>query len=100
MSQKEIVCKVCGKTFCSNIWNAMICSDKCRREMQIIQNRAKREREKAQRMAEPHLDNREKRTVKVRSTMKQLTRDAIEAHKLGVTYGKYIAYYKGRKLHG
>ena len=97
MKGKEITCKVCGGVFYSNVWNAQICSDKCRREIQIMQNREKREREKAQRMAEPHLDNRQKSTSKIKSTMNQLTNDAIEARRRGMTYGRYIALCKGRR---
>lgn len=32
-----------------------------------------------------------------KSTMDQLTKDAVAARKLGVSYGQYIAFYKGRK---
>ena len=95
----ETRCKVCGKVFTTNIANALMCSDECRRIMQIEHNRARRQREKQLRKEMPLIDNRRK-PPKLKSTMGQLTNDAIEARKLGVTYGKYIAYYKGRKTYG
>lgn len=101
MKQKEIVCKVCGKVFLSHIWNAQICSDECRRAMQIKQNRERRaeerERLRQERLNQPIIDNRTKQVEKLKSTMAQLTIDAIEAHKRGMSYGKYIAYEKGTK---
>ena len=97
---RMINCVVCGKLFEAHSLNATLCSDECRRAKQIEQNRERRQRLKAERAnrpkVEPIYDGRTKQTVKHKSTMAQLTADAIEARRRGMTYGKYIALVKGR----
>lgn len=95
----ETRCRVCGTLFTSPFACALYCSDECRRAGQIERSRINRQREKERNKEMPLIDNRRK-PPKFKSTMGQLTNDAIEVHKLGVTYGKYIAYYKGRKTYG
>ena len=101
---RKIKCAACGEIFISDSWKASLCSDECRRAKQIEQNRERRQRLKAERAnrpkVEPIYDGRTKQTVKHKSTMAQLTADAIEAHKRGMTYGKYIALAKGRTRRG
>ncbi len=95
----ETRCRVCGTLFTTPFACALYCSDECRRINQIERNKRNRQKEKLLRQEEPHIDRRRK-PPKLKSTMGQLTNDAIEARKLGVTYGKYIAYYKRRKTYG
>lgn len=74
----------------SDKWNASLCSDECRK----IRNREKKnERQRADR--EGMIDNRRK-PPKFKSTMKQLTKDAVEAKKEGMSYGRYIARKNNR----
>ena len=94
---RMINCTICGKLFEAHSLNATMCSDKCRRVNSIEHNRKRRQMMKA----EPKIyDGRTKQTVKFKSTMAQLTADAIEARKAGMTYGKYIALHKGRTQRG
>ena len=90
---RKIKCVVCGEIFISDTWNASICSDKCRAIRS--RERAAKERAKLKEGAEIY-DGRRKKVEKHISTMKQLTNDAIEARKRGMTYGQYIALAKGR----
>lgn len=87
----EMTCKVCGKTFMARTQTALMCSDECRRAMQIEQNRARKARLRAEKLSRPAEKKVEKRKG---DGMKQLTIDAIEARKKGMTYGKYIALFK------
>jgi predicted nucleic acid-binding Zn ribbon protein len=97
MMARRIKCAVCGEVFISDTWNASICSDKCR----AIRSRERAAKERA-RMKEGSeiYDGRRKNVEKHISTMKQLTNDAIEANKRGMTYGKYIALVKERANRG
>lgn len=87
---KEITCMVCGKTFKTMKWNASLCSDECKLERKRQYSRQRRLMEKEYRANNPYIDNRTK-TKEVRRGMKELTQDAIEARKEGLTYGKYMA---------
>lgn len=98
---KRIKCAVCGEVFISDTWNASLCSDKCRRARQVAYNKANRERERERlKTGSVIYDGRRKQVEKIKSTMNQLTNDAIEAKKRGMTYGKYIAVVKGRTGRG
>lgn len=94
---RRIKCAVCGEVFISDTWNASICSDKCRAIRS--RERAAKERARMKEGAEIY-DGRRKNVEKHISTMKQLTNDAIEANKRGITYGKYIAFVKERANRG
>ena len=94
---RKIKCMVCGEIFTSDSWNASICSDECRK----VRNRERMARERAELKEGSEIyDGRRKKVEKHISTMKQLTNDAIEARKRGITYGKYIAFVKGRTKRG
>lgn len=94
---RKIKCMVCGEIFTSDSWNASICSDECRK----VRNRERVARERAELKEGAEIyDGRRKKVEKHISTMKQLTKDAIEANKRGITYGKYIAFVKGRTKRG
>ena len=98
---RMINCTICGKLFEAHSLNATMCSDKCRRVNSIEHNRKRRQMMKEQRANEPKIyDGRTNQTVKFKSTMGQLTNDAVEARRLGLTYGKYIALHKGRTQRG
>lgn len=99
MSFMKVVCIQCGKTFTPLSWNAKLCSTSCKRIRQAEYSKARREKEKEERKDEVVIDRRRKPKRFV-STMEDLTNDAIEANKIGVTYGQYIALYKGRGKHG
>ena len=93
---RKIKCMVCGKFFVSDTWNASICSDECRK----VRNRERMARERAELKEGSEIYDARKKPTKFVSTMKQLTKDAIEANKRGITYGKYIAFVKGRTKRG
>lgn len=93
---REIKCMVCGEIFISDSWNASICSDECRK----VRNRERMARERAELKEGSEIYDARKKPTKFVSTMKQLTKDAIEANKRGITYGKYIAFVKGRTKRG
>lgn len=98
---KEVVCRQCGRTFIAESWNASLCSDKCRRARQVQYNKESRERERERLKAGAVIyDGRRKQIETIKSTMSQLTNDAIEAKKRGMTYGKYIALVKERANRG
>ena len=89
---REIKCVMCGKTFLTNSWNASLCSDECRREKQVNNSRQARQRAREEMKEGAQIyDGRKRRTQKFISTMNQLTNDAVEARKRGMTYGRYIA---------
>lgn len=93
---RKIKCMVCGEIFTSDSWNASICSDECRK----IRNRQRVARERAELKEGAEIYDARRKPTKFVSTMKQLTADAIEANKRGITYGKYIAFVKGRTKRG
>lgn len=93
---RRIKCVVCGEIFISDTWNASICSDECRK----VRNRERMARERAELKEGSEIYDARKKPTKFVSTMKQLTKDAIEANKRGITYGKYIAFVKGRTKRG
>ena len=98
---KEVVCRECGKTFVTSSWNASLCSDECKLQRRIKYKREKRKNDRNRLKEDSKVyDGRKKMTEKHISTMAQLTNDAIEAHKRGMTYGKYIALAKGRTGRG
>lgn len=92
---KEIVCKVCGKKFTTNRWNASMCSAECKRERRRQYSANVRQAEREYRKQNPVIDNRFK-VHRERKTdhMEKLTRDAIQARKEGLTYGRYMARRK------
>ena len=95
---RQIKCIQCGGMFYTNSWNASLCSKECRRMRQIeVSREARRIAREEMKEASKIYDGRKKKTEKHKSTMKQLTNDAIEANKMGVTYGIYISRYKGKK---
>lgn len=93
---RRIKCVVCGEIFMSDSWNASICSDECRK----VRNRERMARERAELKEGSEIYDARRKPTKFVSTMKQLTADAIEANKRGITYGKYIAFVKGRTKRG
>lgn len=97
---RRIKCAVCGEIFISNSWNASLCSDKCRKEKQVNNSRLARQRAREEMKEGSQIYDARKKPPKFKSTMRQLTNDAIEAHKRGMSYGKYIALVKGRTGRG
>lgn len=84
---KEMSCNICGKTFTPKSGNQLRCSD-C-----YWIGKSKKQAEWYAKNKRPQHYGLEKKPRK-RSRQDQLTIDAIAARKLGVSYGKYIAYYK------
>lgn len=93
---RKIKCAVCGEIFVSDTWNASICSDECRK----LRNRQRMAKEREAIKQGSEIYDARKKPPKFKSTMRQLTNDAIEANKRGMSYGKYIATVKGRTGRG
>lgn len=90
---RELICIICGKKFQTNNWNASLCSPECRRQRQI--EKSAEARQALKECAEIY--DARKKAPKLKSTMGQLTADAVAAKKAGKSYGQYIAQKdKGR----
>lgn len=94
---RELICIICGKKFQTNIWNASLCSPECRRQRQIVKSAEARQRERQALKECAEIYDARKKAPKLKSTMGQLTADAVAAKKAGKSYGQYIAQKdKGR----
>lgn len=91
-------CPVCGKAISQN--RKIYCSDECQRTSKRVKN-AEGMRKKRQEEKEQRTEGRKKKDNNA-----HLTQVAIEARKLGMTYGEYVAMrdtgqlekYKRRKF--
>ena len=86
MGYKEMSCEICGKVFVPKSGNQLRCPD-C-----YGIGKSKKQAEWYRNNRPQHYGLAEK--PRKRSRQDQLTIDAIAARRLGVSYGKYIAYYK------
>lgn len=89
---RKIKCVVCGEIFVSDTWNASICSDECRK----LRNRQRMAKEREAIKQGSEIYDARKKPPKFKSTMRQLTKDAVEAKKEGMSYGRYIAQKNNR----
>lgn len=96
-------CVVCGKEYKPTSGKQKTCSEECGKiEKSRYQaewyreGKAKGEHyEKKPKAEGEHYEKKpQAETKKSREKTSDLTADAVAAHKLGVSYGKYIAYYK------
>ena len=75
-------CVICGKEYITSIYNSKYCSEECKmqgiRALNKINDRAKRERRMAERVAREN-------------SHKPLIDIAVEAKKAGMSYGQYVA---------
>ena len=92
---EEKYCVICGKEYQPTSGKQRTCSEKCQK---IEKARYQAEWYRARKAEGEHYEKKTqaepKEPRKPRKKTDQLTIDTIAAHKLGVSYGKYIAYYK------
>ena len=92
---EEKYCVICGKEYQPTSGKQRTCSEKCQK---IEKARYQAEWYRSRKAEGEHYEKKtQTETEKPRKPWKktdQLTIDTIAAHKLGVSYGKYIAYYK------
>lgn len=86
-------CEICGRVFTPKTGSAKTCSLHCSRKLQAITRKLSYEYDPALKRA---LRSDEKKSKKDKHK-DQLTMDAVEAKKHGVTYGKYMALIKDKK---
>lgn len=89
---RTAVCIVCGKTFETTAWNRTLCSTECRRKRA---RRAHKDYMKTLDKNDVKLDRRCKNVHEFHNTMGDLTSDAVEAKRKGMTYGQYMAWKRG-----
>lgn len=88
---EEKYCIICGKEYQPTSGKQKTCSEKCKK---IEKARYQAEWYRARKSEGEHYDKTEPKPKKPKKKDSSLTADAVAAHKLGVSYGKYIAYYK------
>lgn len=93
---EEKYCVICGKEYQPTSGKQRTCSEKCQKIEKARYQAEWYRMRKAE--GEHHEKKTQTKTEKPRKPRKktsdQLTIDTIAAHKLGVSYGKYIAYFK------
>ena len=77
-------CVICGASFSPACGRQVTCSAECSEENEFHQDRIR------------YLRNKNN----ILTNDKRLTEDAVNAKKIGVSYGKYIAIYKDKKRGG
>lgn len=101
MSRKGeiVICRWCGKEFINTDGkNRLSCSKKCAYEFnRDYAHRAEKELRENDKQIKMMTKSSRKSTKTNSREMDQLTKDAIAAQKLGISYGKYIAFYKGKR---
>lgn len=80
-SYRDKCCVICGRQFSPVCGRQATCSAECAKENDTRHDRMRHLRDKNN----------------VFANNKRLTEDAINAKKIGVSYGKYIAIYKKRR---
>ena len=94
-------CPVCGKSFTQRMYTQKFCSDKCRYENQLASEAIKREKRGKDYYKSPTNSKKEnalsdkQKIAKAKKAAeiahKQRMQRQIEAKKLGLTYGQYLA---------
>ncbi len=77
MAARTITCDLCGEKFISYRSNIKYCSDACRKEANLINNRRNKEERKG-----------EYKPTQMTTTLDETIRQAREA---GMSYGQYVA---------
>lgn len=88
---EEKYCVICGKEYQPTSGKQKTCSERCKK---IEKARYQAEWYRERKSEGEHYDKTKPEKPKKPKKKDSLTADAVAAHKLGVSYGKYIAYYK------
>ena len=88
---EEKYCVICGKEYQPTSGKQKTCSERCKK---IEKARYQAEWYRERKSEGEHYDKTKTEKPKKPKKKDSLTADAIAAHKLGVSYGQYIAYYK------
>ena len=88
---EEKYCVICGKEYQPTSGKQKTCSERCKK---IEKARYQAEWYREKKSEGEHYDKTKTEKPKKPKKKDSLTADAIAAHKLGVSYGKYIAYFK------
>ena len=88
---EEKYCVICGKEYQPTSGKQKTCSERCKK---IEKARYQAEWYRERKNEGEHYDKTKVEKPKKPKKKDSLTADAVAAHKLGVSYGKYIAYYK------
>lgn len=88
---EEKYCVICGKEYQPTSGKQKTCSERCKK---IEKARYQAEWYRERKIEGIHYDKTEPEKPKKPKKKDSLTADAVAAHKLGVSYGKYIALYK------
>ena len=88
---EEKYCVICGKEYQPTSGKQKTCSERCKK---IEKARYQAEWYRERKSEGEHYDKTKEEKPKKPKKKDSLTADAVAAHKLGVSYGKYIAYYK------
>ena len=88
---EEKYCVICGKEYQPTSGKQKTCSERCKK---IEKARYQAEWYRERKNEGEHYDKTKTEKPKKPKKKDSLTADAIAAHKLGVSYGKYIAYFK------
>lgn len=88
---EEKYCVICGKEYQPTSGKQKTCSERCKK---IEKARYQAEWYRERKGEGEHYDKTKTEKPKKPKKKDSLTADAVAAHKLGVSYGKYIALYK------
>ena len=88
---EEKYCVICGKEYQPTSGKQKTCSERCKK---IEKARYQAEWYREKKSEGEHYDKTKTEKPKKPKKKDSLTADAVAAHKLGVSYGKYIAYFK------
>ena len=88
---EEKYCVICGKEYQPTSGKQKTCSERCKK---IEKARYQAEWYRERKNEGEHYDKTKTEKPKKPKKKDSLTADAVAAHKLGVSYGKYIALYK------
>ena len=88
---EEKYCVICGKEYQPTSGKQKTCSERCKK---IEKARYQAEWYRERKNEGEHYDKTKPEKPKKPKKKDSLTADAVAAHKLGVSYGKYIALYK------
>ena len=93
MGYDDMTCEICGKVFKPLSGNQKRCGN-CKGIAKKMQQHEWYKINSSNRPLHYNTGENEIVAKPFKSTMDQLTNDAVAARKLGVSYGQYIAYYK------
>ena len=97
MGDAEISCMMCGVVFTPLSGNQRCCASCKKAAKKKYQHEWYTRRNPVNRTMHYNTGENAVKTKPFVSTMNQLTKDTVDAKNMGVTYGQYIAFYKGRR---